>query len=106
MDPRPILPPRVRRTLLGLAAISALGTWGALGAAAEPERSVDPTCPWGRLADGKGKLLRCLTRDEAVRLRDAPPSGAPALPAPSEASAPAPSAPPAPSDGAASPEPA
>ena len=29
----------------------------------------DPACAWGRLANGKGMLLRCLTRDEARQLQ-------------------------------------
>jgi hypothetical protein len=107
MDPRQTPPARVRPALLGLAAAFAVGTLGALGAAAEPERSIDATCAWGRLADGKGKLLRCLTRDEALRLRDpAPPAPPPTL-LPSEAPAPAPTPAPAtpPVDPAPSPEP-
>lgn len=56
--------------------------------AAEPEGSaaVDSACPWGRLSDGRGRLVRCLSREEAERLRApnsssvqpqcAPPAGA------------------------------
>ena len=29
----------------------------------------DPACAWGRLANGKGMLLRCLTKDEAQQLQ-------------------------------------
>jgi hypothetical protein len=96
MDPRSIPRARVRPTLIGLAAALAVGTLGALGSAAEPDRSVDSTCPWGRLADGKGKLLRCLTRDEALRLREVPPPVAPPTPGPTEVLAPLPSPPVAP----------
>lgn len=28
----------------------------------------DPVCPWGRLADGKGMVIRCLTEAEATLL--------------------------------------
>lgn len=28
----------------------------------------DPACAWGRIADGRGLILRCLTKDEAQRL--------------------------------------
>jgi hypothetical protein len=28
----------------------------------------DPACAWGRLSDGKGFRIRCLTRDEACTL--------------------------------------
>jgi len=59
-----------------LAPLAALGAAGALLlavralAAAEPDSTpIDPTCPWGRLADGKGHLVRCLTEAEATRLR-------------------------------------
>jgi hypothetical protein len=41
-------------------------------ATTEPSRppEVDALCPWGRLSDGRGRLIRCLTRDEASRLRE------------------------------------
>jgi len=54
----------------------------------------DPACPWGRIGNGKGLIVRCLTEAEAQALRagalpapatSAPPaasSGAPALVAP------------------------
>jgi hypothetical protein len=45
---------------------------------------LDPVCPWGRIADGHGLLVRCLERGEAQALLAAvaPPSlGAVALPA-------------------------
>jgi hypothetical protein len=46
----------------------------------------DPACLWGRLANGKGTVLRCLTEQEstALGLNAAP---APALPPPAAASA-------------------
>lgn len=37
----------------------------------------DPVCPWGRIADGRGMLVRCLEPAEAQRLA-APARGAPA----------------------------
>jgi hypothetical protein len=66
---RPLL---FRLTLIGLA----MGALPASRAFAEPERSapVDAQCPWGRLADGRGRLVRCLTSEEAARLREPPPA--------------------------------
>ena len=55
----------------------------------------DPVCEWGRLADGRGMLLRCLTRAEAASLKGAGSAAAapPAARAPAGTSdaAPAPS---------------
>lgn len=48
--------------------------WAAQGAsparAAEGEQRYpyDPVCPWGRLADGRGMLVRCLKQDEVTVL--------------------------------------
>jgi hypothetical protein len=56
----------------------------------------DPACVWGRLANGKGTVLRCLTEQEAAALGNAatPPPAAAVAPAPaasgSSAAAPAP----------------
>jgi hypothetical protein len=38
----------------------------------EPSRppDVDGLCPWGRLSDGRGRLIRCLSKEEASRLRE------------------------------------
>jgi hypothetical protein len=57
--------------------------WAAQGAtpaqAAEEQRyPYDPVCPWGRVADGRGMLVRCLKQDEVTAL------GAPASPKPAE----------------------
>lgn len=54
----------------------------------------DPACPWGRLANGKGMIHRCLSEDEAKRIA----SGAIAPTTSSAPSAPAvnPAAPPTP----------
>ncbi|HEX3597398.1 MAG TPA: hypothetical protein VHU80_19960 [Polyangiaceae bacterium] len=54
-------------------------------ASAEPERTaVDAQCPWGRLSDGHGKLVRCITGEEAARLREPPPLPAAATAPPAE----------------------
>jgi hypothetical protein len=44
----------------------------AAAVAAEPERAarVDAQCPWGRLGDGHGRFVRCLTEDDVAHLRD------------------------------------
>lgn len=43
----------------------------------------DPACPWGRISNGKGMIVRCLTEDEssAVLRKLAAPAGAPVAPA-------------------------
>jgi hypothetical protein len=71
MDDRLIHPAWIRRTLVGLMGAASLGM-SAGAAAAEPERltAMDVACPWGRLADGRGKLVRCLSPEEAARLRE------------------------------------
>jgi hypothetical protein len=55
----------------------------------------DPVCPWGRVADGRGMLVRCLESTEAARLASVAPSptGAAVSPAAPVASAPVVAAP-------------
>lgn len=73
---------------LGLLAVPLLG----IAAEENPERyPYDPVCPWGRLADGKGMLIRCLQPVEASALLERP-SAKPAAPPPVEAPAPKPTA--------------
>jgi hypothetical protein len=38
----------------------------------------DPACAWGRVSDGRGLFVRCLTRDESERLSKVPAPTAPA----------------------------
>ena len=45
----------------------------------------DPVCPWGRVADGRGLLVRCLDAAEARRLGAARSSAPAASPAPAAA---------------------
>jgi hypothetical protein len=61
-------------------------------AAAEPalRYPFDPVCPWGRVADGRGILVRCLDATEAQRLATRVPAVATPALAPAAASAPAP----------------
>jgi hypothetical protein len=79
-----------------------LGLWSCGASAAEPPQTAaslaaplhtpDTACPWGRLGDGKGRLVRCLTQAEAERLlAETPP--APGVSTPPGAPSAAPSAP-------------
>jgi len=95
-------------SLLAIVGAAALGVLlGARpGEAQEASRyPYDPVCPWGRLSNGKGMLVRCISQDEAAAMpakgtkpavpaasAAPPPSAAPAPPAPSASAAPAPSA--------------
>jgi hypothetical protein len=47
----------------------------------------DPVCAWGRLADGKGMVIRCLTESESAQLASVR-ATAPTVPAPPPNSAP------------------
>ncbi len=47
----------------------------------------DPVCSWGRIANGKGMLVRCLTQQEAERLLSRADAGAPPPPTPSASAA-------------------
>jgi hypothetical protein len=106
--------------LLGFAALAT----GAV-AFAEAEEALlkrypyDPACAWGRVGNGKGMVVRCISEDEAKALRSAAPApvaaAKPAPPAPGVTSGkPAPDVAPAPGstasetapDAAAEPEPA
>lgn len=57
----------------------------------------DPACAWGRVANGRGMLVRCLTEQESQRLSSSSPPVASARPAAAAPAAPAPSTAPAPS---------
>jgi len=51
--------------------------WSAYGAAdaeAEARYPYDPACPWGRIANGKGMLHRCLSEAEARSVAESDPS--------------------------------
>ncbi len=64
----------------------------------------DPACPWGRISNGKGMIVRCLTEEESGAVMRQAPAAAPASPAapPSAAGgAPAAAAPAAPVAGTA-----
>jgi hypothetical protein len=80
--------------LLTAAALAVLAVSAAAETArndAEPSRyPFDPVCAWGRLGNGKGLFVRCLTQHEAISLSASAPAGANAAPTASGV-APAPS---------------
>lgn len=83
MQGRPIIASLHRRARLGASVVLAVLGCGPLSPAnaAEPGRTdLDGVCSWGRLADGHGRLVRCLTREEAARLRETSPSPAASAP--------------------------
>jgi hypothetical protein len=63
----------IKRIMVGLGALVALGGVEASSHAAPRATAsrypYDPVCEWGRLADGRGMLIRCLTRAEAASLK-------------------------------------
>ncbi len=93
-------------TLLGVVGAAAVGMLlGARpGVAQEASRyPYDPVCPWGRLSNGKGMLVRCISQEESASL----PAGTKAIkPAAAASAAPAPSASVAPSASASAEAPA
>ncbi len=71
---------RVSVSASGLLALL-IGT-SALAQDKSPNRyPFDPSCPWGRLANGKGMVVRCLTEAEAAGLTSAR-ANTPVVPAP------------------------
>jgi hypothetical protein len=95
--------PTVKRTLIALPALGLLLAFGALASGETADALLrrypyDPACPWGRIGNGKGLIVRCLGEAEAQALRAGTLAGA--LPVASAApvaiaSATPPSAPPA-----------
>lgn len=94
--------------LLGFAALAT----GAV-AVAEAEDALlkrypyDPACAWGRVGNGKGMVVRCISEDEAKALRGAPvatPAAKPAPAAPSVSSTTKPAAEATPAPSSAAPE--
>jgi len=83
--------------VVGAGLILALGAV----ASAETQQSLlerfpfDPACPWGRIANGKGMVVRCISEAEATELKAKSPPPAPASastaegePSPGDAGAP------------------
>jgi hypothetical protein len=82
-----------KRPLIMLAIASVLLAFGvaASGETADAllrKYPYDPACPWGRIGNGKGLIVRCLSEPEAQALRA---GTVPALPIASAAPSPAPS---------------
>jgi len=80
--------PRLKRALVMFSTASLLLAFGALASGETADALLrrypyDPACPWGRINNGKGLIVRCLTEAEAQGLR----SGT--LPAPSSSALPA-----------------
>jgi hypothetical protein len=63
---------QLARRLLPLSAVVAVGAVAALatGQAADDTSRYpyDPACPWGRIANGKGMIVRCIAKPEAEAL--------------------------------------
>jgi len=78
--------------IAGLALLAA--SRGGAQAEVAPRYPFDPLCPWGRISDGHGMLVRCLASSEATTLALGPQASAPiaepAASAPPQASAAAP----------------
>jgi hypothetical protein len=70
--------------VVSLAGATLVGVAVADNAAEASRYPFDPVCAWGRIADGRGMLVRCLTEREAKALGQA-------LPLPSSAPEPGPS---------------
>ena len=67
-------PPRLKRALIMLSSASLLLAFGALASGETADALLrrypyDPACPWGRVGNGKGLIVRCLTESEAQGLR-------------------------------------
>ncbi|HYP76172.1 MAG TPA: hypothetical protein VER12_09465 [Polyangiaceae bacterium] len=66
--------PRLKRALIMLSCASVLLAFGALASGETADALLrrypyDPACPWGRIGNGKGLIVRCLTEAEAQGLR-------------------------------------
>ncbi len=71
-------------SLVALVALASLAVAALASAQSSPAVSVkarypyDPACAWGRIANGKGMLVRCLSEQEAVALVKGAPTPVPA----------------------------
>jgi hypothetical protein len=87
--------PRLKRALIMLACASLLLAFGALASGETADALLrrypyDPACPWGRIGNGKGLIVRCLTETEAQGLRSGTLASPSALPAASSTASGAP----------------
>lgn len=82
-----------------LVALLSLVDGDAFGGPSEAQRyPFDPACAWGRLSDGRGLFVRCLSKDEAERLsKPVAPNSVPSV----QSAKPTPTSVPAPSSSAA-----
>ncbi len=91
-----------KRALIALPAVSLLLAFGALASGETVDALLrrypyDPACAWGRVGNGKGLIVRCLSEPEAQALRSGAIAGAlPAAGASASASATPPTTVPAP----------
>src|SRR3954468_5686755 len=75
-----------RRALIMLPAASLLLAFGAMASGETADALLrrypyDPACPWGRIGNGKGLIVRCLTESEAQGLRSGTLASSSAVPA-------------------------
>src|SRR6185295_12673713 len=66
--------PRLKRALVMFSSASLLLAFGALASGETADALLrrypyDPACPWGRIGNGKGLIVRCLSEAEAQGLR-------------------------------------
>ncbi len=66
--------PRAKRALIMLPAASLLLAFGAMASGETADALLrrypyDPACAWGRISNGKGLIVRCLSESEAQTLR-------------------------------------
>ncbi|MEI9940807.1 MAG: hypothetical protein WDO69_26625 [Pseudomonadota bacterium] len=78
--------PRLKRALIMLSCASVLLAFGALASGESADALLrrypyDPACPWGRIGNGKGLVVRCLSETEAQGLRSGALTSPSALPA-------------------------
>jgi hypothetical protein len=82
----------VKRVLIALPAVSLLLAFGALASGETVDALLrrypyDPACAWGRIGNGKGLIVRCLSEAEAQALRAGTVAALPASVAPSASAA-------------------
>jgi len=87
-----------KRPLIALSIASILLAFGALASGETADALLrrypyDPACPWGRIGNGKGIIVRCLSEAEAQALRAGTVQAAPAQSAPPNPAAPSSAAP-------------
>src|SRR3954471_20606428 len=79
--------PRLKRALIMLSCASLLLAFGALASGETADALLrrypyDPACPWGRIGNGKGLIVRCLSEAEAQALRSGTLPGVAGTPSP------------------------